>query len=257
MNQKIFRKLLSAAAITLTFAACQSAGTKEEAAVVADSPAAEASMPAAPAIPNAVVAAPEIYKTLKDTAGISMVEAIYKPGDSSVMHSHHDYAVYTISGGKAEFTLPDGTKDVREMTAGTARVLAGDAHRVKNIGNTTMKVILVEVDRPKATVPVDAATDATKVASDLYKVKADSLGIRVLEATYKAGQSSAMHAHPWQAVYFLTNASGEFTTKDGQKIPAEMKQGQVMIVPPTSHAVKNIGKATMKVLIAEVSRAEK
>ena len=201
--------------------------------------------------------APEFYKTLKDTAGIRMVEAIYKPGDSSVMHSHHDYAVYTIAGGKAEFTMPDGTKDVREMTAGVARVLAGDAHSVKNIGNTTMKVILVEVDRPQAITPVDAAMDATKVAGDLYKVKADSLGIRVLEATYKPGQSSVMHAHPWQAVYPLTNASGEFTTKDGQKMPVEMKPGEVMIVAPTSHAVKNVGKAAMKVLIVEVSRSEK
>jgi quercetin dioxygenase-like cupin family protein len=256
MNQRVFRKVLSAAAITLTLTACQSAGPKEEPSVATDSVAAEAAT-AAPAIPNAVIAAPGIYKSLKDTAGISMVEAIYKPGDSSIMHSHHDYAVYTISGGKAEFTLPDGTKDVREMTAGTARVFAGNAHSVKNIGNTTMKVILVEVDRPQAITPADAAMDATKVAGDLYKVKADSLGIRVLEATYKPGQSSAIHAHPWQAVYPLTNASGEFTTKDGQKIPVEMKPGEVMIVAPTSHAVKNVGKAAMKVIIVEVSRTEK
>jgi quercetin dioxygenase-like cupin family protein len=259
MDQKIFLKAAFAATISFALGSCNSSGPKEANTASTDSstvttPAPE---PAAAAIGNAVDVAPGIYKVLKDTAGIRMVLATYKPGDSAAMHSHHDYAIYTITGGKAEFTLPDGTKDVREMTAGGARVIPGDTHSVKNVGKTTVSVLLVEVDRPQSIVPVDAAKDATKVAGDLYKVKADSMGIRILEATYKPGQSSAMHAHPWQAVYPITDAMGEFTTSDGQKIPVNMKKGEVMIVAPTSHAVKNTGKATMKVLIVEVSRAEK
>src|SRR5689334_9226109 len=47
------------------------------------------------------------------------------------------------------------------------------------------------------------AMDAVKVAPGLYKVLADSLGVRMLEATYKPGDSSAMHSHPENAMYVL------------------------------------------------------
>src|ERR1700746_3038267 len=49
---------------------------------------------------DAVVAAPNLYKTIKDSMGIRILEADYKPGDSSAMHSHPDYALYVIQGGR-------------------------------------------------------------------------------------------------------------------------------------------------------------
>lgn len=38
----------------------------------------------------------------------------------------------------------------------------------------------------------DAALDAVKVSPNLYKVVSDTMGIRVLEVTYKPGDSSAL-----------------------------------------------------------------
>ena len=43
--------------------------------------------------------------------GIRVLEATYKPGDSSALHSHPDYALYVINGGTAEFTGKDGKKN--------------------------------------------------------------------------------------------------------------------------------------------------
>src|SRR5437667_9552612 len=48
---------------------------------------------------DAVKVAPELYKVLTDSLGIRMVEATYKPGDSSAMHYHPDYAIYVAQGG--------------------------------------------------------------------------------------------------------------------------------------------------------------
>ena len=97
---------------------------------------------------DAVKAAPNLHKTLQDSLGIRIVEADYKPGDSSVLHSHPDYALYVIQGGKTEFIAKDGSKMVAEMKSGMENIRAAEFHSVKNIGKTTAKVLLVEVNRP-------------------------------------------------------------------------------------------------------------
>ncbi|MDP4251304.1 MAG: cupin domain-containing protein [Bacteroidota bacterium] len=261
MNRKINRLFILALVISAAFAACNGGGTKEAANTTADSTgtAKTDTVQQAPqdTTPDAVKAAPNLYKVISDSMGIRVLEATYKPGDSSAMHSHPDYALYVIEGGTAEFTGKDGKKMINEMKTGAENIRSAEVHRVKNTGKKTIKVLLVEVNRPMGTVSNDAAMDATKVAPDEYKLKRDTLGIRILEATYKPGQSSAMHTHPDNAVYVINGGASAFTEKDGTKQTHELKTGMSMIAPAGTHSVKNIGKTTTKVLIVEVNRPAK
>ncbi len=204
--------------------------------------------------PDDVTVAPNLYKTLHDSLGIRIAEADYKPGDSSALHSHPDYALFVIQGGKVEFVGKDGSKMDAEMKSTDENIRAAEVHSVKNIGKNEVKVLLVETTRPVGTVSSDAAMDAAKVAPDLYKVVKDTMGIRVLNVTYKPGQSSAMHSHPDLALYVISGGTMEFTGKDGKKMKNELKTGMSMVVPADSHSVKNVGKTTAKVLLVEVSR---
>jgi quercetin dioxygenase-like cupin family protein len=209
---------------------------------------------AAETTPDAVKAAPNFYKTLQDTLGIRIVEADYKPGDSSVLHSHSDYALYVIQGGKTEFIGKDGSKMDAEMKSADENIRAAEVHSVKNTGKTEVKVLLIEVNRPMGTTSFDASMDASKVAGNLYKVTKDTMGIRILHATYKPGESSAMHSHPDLALYVIAGGTVEFTGKDGKKMKSELKTGESAVVPAETHSVKNIGKTTAKVLLVEVNR---
>ena len=204
--------------------------------------------------PDAVKAAPNLYKVLSDSAGIRILEATYNPGDSSALHTHADNAAYALSGGTATFFGKDGSKVENEMKTGTAFIRGAETHSVKNTGKTPLKVLLVEVSRPAQTAAIDAASDATKVSPGLYKAKADSLGIRIIEVNYKPGQSSKMHSHPDAALYILDGGKGEFTGKDGTKETIEFKKGMAMITPADSHSVKNIGNTTLKGILVEVNR---
>ena len=206
---------------------------------------------------DAAKAAPNLYKVVSDTMGIRIVEVTYKPGDSSAWHSHPDYAIYAAEGGTATFYGKDGLKMENEMKTGTIMVRHGEFHSVKNTGKTTLKVILVEVNRPMGTMAWDAANDAVKVAGNLYKVAADTLGIRVLQINYKPGQSSALHSHPDNALYVIEGSKGEFTDKAGKKTVVELKKGMMMIGPAETHSVKNIGTTTMKAILVEISRPMK
>ncbi len=214
----------------------------------------EVSTPKAQSMDAAIVA-PDLYKVAKDTMGIRVLNVLYKPGDSSAMHSHPDMVLYVIDGGKSEFTLKDGTKQVRELKSGEIRINPGTIHSVKNIGTTTEKLILFEINRPDKAGTQDAAMDAAKVAPALYKMIKDTMNIRALMATYKPGAFSAMHAHPDNAIYVVEGGKAEFTEKDGTKHQNEMPTGMTAVQPAGVHSVKNIGNTTTKVLLVEVNRA--
>lgn len=258
MNQKLNGRFILALGISLALISCNDNGKEEP--QTTDSTGTAKTETVEPStqetVMDAIQAAPDLYKILSDTMGIRIVEATYKPGDSSAMHSHHDYAIYAISGGTATFYGKDGTSMANEMKTATINVRASELHSVKNTGKSTIKVILVEVNRPSQIISQDAATDATKVAPALYKLKRDTLGLRVLEINYKPGQSSAMHSHGDQALYITEGGKGEFTGKDGTKNVMEFKKGMTMVVPGDTHSVKNIGTTTLKAILVEVNRAK-
>ena len=82
-----------------------------------------------------------------DTAGVRVIEVTIKPGQQMAMHNHPVSSLYILEGGKAEFTDGDGKKTVNEMAAGSALINPAHSHKVKNVGTTTLRAILVEVNR--------------------------------------------------------------------------------------------------------------
>lgn len=206
---------------------------------------------------DAVKVAAGLYTVAKDTMGIRVLEVNYKPGDSSAMHSHPDNALYVIDGGKAEFTEKDGSKQVVDMKNGMTMIGGAETHSVKNVGKTTMKAILVEVNRPNQAGTADASLDATKVASKFYKVAQDSLNMRIVMVNYKPGEVSAMHSHPDLAMYVISPSKAEFTEKDGTKRTMTLDKGTVMVIPADTHSVKNVGNTNAKVVLVEVNRPQR
>ena len=257
MNQHFKKRFLWAIGISLALAACnQSDKTAETKTADSTTTAKPATEPAA-TVPDAIKADPNLYKVLADSMGIRIMEATYNPGDSSAMHSHPDYAIYTLEGGMGTFYSKDGSKMDHEMKAGIIMIHPAEVHSVKNTGKTPIKVILFEVNRPMGKMNWDMAKDAAKIAPNEYKVAADTMGIRALQINYKPGESSAMHSHPDQALYVIEGSKAEFTDKDGKKMVLEFKKGMSMVIPGATHSVKNIGTATMKAILVEVSRPVK
>ena len=92
---------------------------------------------------------PNLYKKLADTLNIRMLMGTYKPGDSSIMHAHPDFALYVLDGSTVELTAENGSKQNIAFKKGMAVVLPATTHSAKNIGNTTLRLVVVEVNRPR------------------------------------------------------------------------------------------------------------
>jgi len=256
MSQNLSSRIMLAILISASLIACKGKDKSEETTTTTESSPATTATAETPSSTNdmdAVKVSPNIYKVLADTMGIRILGVNVQPGDSSAMHSHPDNAVYITDGGTMTFTMKDGSKAVVEMKSGTASIRAAETHSSKNTGKTTIKGILVEVNRSGAISAPDPL-DATKVASKHYKTVADTMGIRIVETNYKPGESSVMHAHPDLALYVVSPGKAEFTRKDGSKQVMDLTKGMTAVVPADTHSAKNIGNTAFKGILIEVHR---
>jgi quercetin dioxygenase-like cupin family protein len=110
--------------------------------------------------------------------------------------------------------------------------------------------VTTDAAKPEA----DAITDAAKVAPGVYHVLADTLGIRLLEITVKPGEAVPVHSHPDYSLYVIEGGTGEFTANDGTKSTQELTAGMAAITPAETHAAKNTGTTTMRLIATEVYR---
>lgn len=254
MKKNVNLKLI-AFSVSLLFAACSGDETKttdtatDSTTTSADSTSNNKGM-------DAATVAPGRYTVANDSAGIRVLEINYNPGDSAAMHSHPDLVLYVREAGKTEFTAQDGSKQVHDLNAGMAMIVPAETHSVKNIGTTTTKGVLIEVNRANnAGTPIAAEMDPMKVSADMHKLVKDTMNIRAMVFTAKPGQSTPKHSHPDHAIYVIEGGKAEFTEQDGTKQVRELQKGMSRIVPATTHGFKNVGNSTIKVLVVESKRA--
>lgn len=93
---------------------------------------------------------PQFSKKLGDTLDIKMYEFTVKPGDSWALHTHPDHTVYVLQGGKmALFVQATGKQDTLTLPTGTALISGPLTDSGRNIGNTTIKMLVQDIYRPR------------------------------------------------------------------------------------------------------------
>lgn len=104
-----------------------------------------------------------------------------------------------------------------------------------------------------ALVPLCAtAQDLATTAGKDAKVLLDNEKVRVLELTIAPGDSTGMHSHGDNIVYYITGGKAVQTMADGTTKERNTKPGEALWSGPVTHDTKNVGKAAVKVLIVEL-----
>jgi len=80
-----------------------------------------------------------------ENSRVRVLEATLKPGDKEKTHSHPAYVIYVIQGGKARNHATDGTATDFEFKTGDVIYRDPLTHWAENIGDTTIKLELVEL----------------------------------------------------------------------------------------------------------------
>ena len=197
---------------------------------------------------------PDVYKVLLDNEDVKVLEVTFEPGQSDNMHDHYPVTFYLLQGGKAQVTLPDGTVNEGEFPTGfTGHNTEKVRHQVKNIGENTIKILLVE---RKKSHPTSGSKEKLilpeEVSPDVYQVVLENDDVKVLNVTFAPGQGDNVHEHGVITYYGIKGGKLQNTLADGSVKEMEVPDGFVghgnNIV---KHQIENIGDDTVKVIIVE------
>ena len=94
---------------------------------------------------DALKSSPANFTLLLENEHVRVLEYTLLPGQQDQWHTHPPKVSYVLSGGKLEVHLEDGTSFLADETTGAAE-WAGvrGKHYVKNVGITTVRILLVE-----------------------------------------------------------------------------------------------------------------
>ena len=99
---------------------------------------------------NPLTVAPQMYKLKFENERVRVMEVTFKPGDTIAAHSHPDHYVYAASGGTLRiFHSASDTGAVVPIKTGDIVWLNAETHWAKNIGKTTVDLIVNELKEPK------------------------------------------------------------------------------------------------------------
>ena len=112
------------------------------------------SMPAYDRALDPLIVAGPNGKLLQDSLGIKIFEISVKPGELAPLHRHPDHALYILQGGKVKVYSKDfpGAENGLEMEfkSGTGWVMGPVTDSARNIGKTTIKMLEIDVYRPRS-----------------------------------------------------------------------------------------------------------
>jgi beta-alanine degradation protein BauB len=80
-----------------------------------------------------------------ENSRVRVLEATLKPGDKEQTHSHPAYVIYVIAGGKFRNHAQNGTVTDGEFKTGDVIYREPVTHWAENIGDTTIRLELVEL----------------------------------------------------------------------------------------------------------------
>lgn len=96
------------------------------------------------------------------------------------------------------------------------------------------------------------AQDPVVVGPNIYKQVMDNPRVRVMEASFAPGDSMAAHSHPDHLGYVMEAGTLTITGADGKAVVHELKVGDALWIPSTTHSAQNTGTSKLRVLIVEL-----
>ena len=89
---------------------------------------------------------PDVVKVIHENEALRVLEVVSPPGGLEDWHGHPRYFVYVVQGGTLRITNDAGESEEVEVKTGGHRALDPvQRHKGENIGETTLRLILIEM----------------------------------------------------------------------------------------------------------------
>lgn len=88
---------------------------------------------------------PTVYNLKLDNERVRVFVVKFKPGQSIAVHKHPDHVVYAIQGGRLMIHEVGKDPVTMNVATGTTLFLPAQSHSAKNMGKTTMRLLVTEL----------------------------------------------------------------------------------------------------------------
>jgi len=149
MNQKFNVSVILAFLLTFSTLACNEQLKKDEPTTTEVSKSESNSTPVYDPAMDPVKVEAAFNKVLADTLNVKLHEVTLNPGDSVGMHTHPDFTLYILQGGTLKIYPKGGEPQVLELQTGMGLIFPTVTHSGKNIGTTTIKLLVSDIYRPR------------------------------------------------------------------------------------------------------------
>ncbi len=88
-----------------------------------------------------------VGKVTLENKKVTVISIEFKPGDVTAIHSHPDNVTYIMKGGKMEYTDKGKKPHIVNYTDGETVWMPAVTHIAKNVGDTTIEMLVVELKK--------------------------------------------------------------------------------------------------------------
>ena len=149
MKQKINVFTILSIVLLIVFMACNEQPKKDEIAKTEVSKSETITLASYDSAMDPVNVEAAFNRVLADTLNVKLHEVTLNPGDSVDMHTHPDFTLYILQGGTLKIYPKDGEPQVLELKIGMGFIFPTVTHSGKNIGTTTLKLLVSDIYRPR------------------------------------------------------------------------------------------------------------
>lgn len=100
-----------------------------------------------------VKVAPDMYSCMFENEHARLCEVTVKAGAKIAPHSHPQHLVYVLAPGKARISPVGGEAAEVDFTTGQALWIPAETHHAENIGDTEVKLLVIEFKALKTNAP--------------------------------------------------------------------------------------------------------
>ena len=191
-----------------------------------------------------------ILRLVLENESVRIYEVTFKPGARIAPHRHPDHVGYIVSGGTLRVTQPGAEPQVFQLKAGEVAYLPAQSHHAENIGNTEVKIALVELRKPGMAAP--AGAEPHQAGPKIYRKVFENERVRVFDVTFEKGAKIAAHTHPDHAAYVLEGGKLRVSAPGREPQDFDLKAGEGAFLPAQAHTAQNTGNSRVRVIIYEV-----
>ena len=150
MKQKTNLCIILSLFVVITILSCNEQRKKDEVSKTDVSKSETTSVPAYDPAMDPVKVEAAFNKVLADTLNVKLHEVTLNPGDSVGLHTHPDFTLYILQGGSLKIYPKSGEPQVLDLKTGMGFIFPTVTHSGKNIGTTTIKLLVSDIHRPRS-----------------------------------------------------------------------------------------------------------